>query len=128
MKKLYTLFLAIAVILTTSIVAVAQSATSPGPAATSPGLQFKYYPNPTAKDLYVDIQFLQLRTDATVEIRLISMIGKEMTLPYKVDVTSLSSHHYIDVSELPAGFYFMELVVTSNNTSNKFIRRLTKTD
>ncbi|MBI3234731.1 MAG: T9SS type A sorting domain-containing protein [Bacteroidetes bacterium] len=93
-------------------------------AAVEPNVHMSFYPNPCPKMLNVDLNFDRLAS--TVEIHLRTIIGKDVVEFITDDKLESSNHYELDLSEIPAGVYLLEVITYSNGVATKTIKRVTK--
>ncbi len=88
-------------------------------------IQITLYPNPFKGNLQLDL--VSKNSLATVEIRFLNLIGKEMDLKFNLQVDGTNNHLELDLKQLPAGVYFMEITTRQQNgTFTKYTRKVTK--
>jgi hypothetical protein len=92
--------------------------------AIDPSVKVSYYPNPCPKVLNIDVAFE--KNASQIEIHFRSMIGKDVIDFVSDDKTTFNNHYELDLSEIPAGVYLLEVVTYANGVANKSIKRITK--
>lgn len=95
-------------------------------AANVQAVQVRFYPNPIINTLNIDIQLDKAYQGATVEVKIINMLGKVMNETFTGQINGLNSHFEIDLSDVPSGVYFVEIETTANGHSSKVTKRITK--
>lgn len=88
-------------------------------------VRFNFYPNPTPRNLSIDLAFDKVGP-FEIEIHLRNLIGKEMMEVVKVQSSGSSHHLDLDLADLPAGIYLLEVSTLHNGNNAKMIRRITK--
>lgn len=98
------------------------------PCITSPidnDVQITLYPNPFKANLQLDL--VSKNTLTSVEIKFLNLIGKEMDVKFNLQVDGMNNHLELDLKQLPAGVYFMEITTRQLNGSfTKYTRKVTK--
>ena len=88
-------------------------------------LQITLYPNPFKSNLQIDLS--SKIAMSSVEIRFLNLIGKEMEVKFNMPVNGYNDHLDLDLKQLPAGVYFMEILAKQANGSiTKYTRKVTK--
>jgi hypothetical protein len=99
------------------------------PLAEGPGDKnpvVKSYPNPVATDLTIDIQLLA-NNFSKVEVKIVNLLGQEITPIFKADLDGLSNSFKIDMREVPNGIYFMEVTTAADDGSTyTYTKKVTK--
>lgn len=89
-----------------------------------PSVHMSFYPNPCPRILNVDVAFE--KNISTIEIRIRSLIGKEMIEAKVYEKTNNSNHYEIDISDLSAGVYLLEVLTYNGDQASKITKRITK--
>lgn len=89
-----------------------------------PTVRVNVFPNPCVKILSLDVFFD--KSAGPLEIRLRNVIGKEVIDMIADEKTGAFNHYEIDLGELPAGVYLLEISANSGSNPSKIIRRITK--
>lgn len=90
------------------------------------GVTLKVYPNPSPRYINIDLTFPNAVESGSVEIRVKNMIGKEMIDHVRQELDGSFKTIEIDLEDLPAGIYLVDVVVEQNGTLSKTTRRITK--
>jgi hypothetical protein len=90
------------------------------------GVTLKLFPNPTPRYLNIDVTFPGSFESGSVEVRVKNMIGKEMVENVKQDMEGVFKTIEIDLEDLPAGIYLVDVMVMQNGSVSKTTRRITK--
>lgn len=89
-------------------------------------IELNLYPNPVQKTLNMDLGLDHIGQVHDMEVKFTDLLGKEVRLPYKSAVNSMSSHYEIDLGDLTPGFYFIEIYLTGPSGTEKITKRITK--
>lgn len=90
------------------------------------GVTLKVYPNPSPRYINIDLTFPIAVENGSVEVRVKNMIGKEMIDHVRQELDGSFKTIEIDLEDLPAGIYLVDVVVEQNGTLSKTTRRITK--
>ncbi len=91
------------------------------------GVQIKFYPNPIITTLNVDVQLdSKPAAGAYVEVKVVNMLGAE-TEVFKGQLDAANKHFELELKDIPAGLYFVEIETVNGSHSSKITRRITKT-
>ena len=90
------------------------------------GPSIRYYPNPISGMLTLEVQQAYLNEYKTVEVKIVNLLGQEMLPSVARDMNSLVTEIKIDLTDIPAGVYFMEVYTNVNGNSIKQTRKITK--
>lgn len=90
----------------------------------NPNLRF--YPNPVINTLNIEVMLPQSSFSAQVEVKVKNLLGKEMLEPRKFEFTGLSKDLNINLQDLPAGVYLIEVLTVSDGVSYKQTKKINK--
>lgn len=116
------------IVLITFLLLTAFTAPKSGDTVGGVNIELNLYPNPVQKTLNMDLGLNHIGQVNSMEVKFTDLLGKEVRLPYKANVSSISSHYEIDVAELTPGFYFIEVFLTGPAGTEKITKRITKTN
>ncbi|KAB2918791.1 MAG: T9SS type A sorting domain-containing protein [Bacteroidetes bacterium] len=86
-----------------------------GPGDKNPVI--KSYPNPVSSELTVEVQ-LVANNFSKVEVKIVNLLGQDIVPAVKADLEGLNNTFKVDVREVPAGIYFMEVTTTATDGSS----------
>lgn len=117
-KNLLTYCLIIASLFAVSANGNSISSVTPPPSVQSDVVEFvDVYPNPAIDDLFLKFKN-PVANDVGVEIR--TFIGNQMSANFIIESSNLIK---INISELPAGHYYVIISKDDEKTLKKFIKR-----
>lgn len=89
--------------------------------------QVKLYPNPTNR--FINVQFYGApgTKSGLIRIKVVNLLGKDMYVTTEQDFNGAFSSFDMDLQDIPAGIYFMEIYTTINGNTVKETKRITKT-
>lgn len=90
------------------------------------GPVIRYYPNPIRNVLTLEVQQDYNNQYTSVEVKILNLMGQEMVKSVSADLTGINTEIKIDMTDVPAGVYFLEVYSTINGNAVKQTRKITK--
>lgn len=78
------------------------------------------YPNPADKKLFINIK--DLKTDSKYQVKILDLNGKEIN-SLNLNKTNKDNSYEIDISNLPSGMYYLQLISKEKNEQFNFIKK-----
>lgn len=90
------------------------------------GPVIRYYPNPIRNILTLQVELEYANQYQSLEVKVVNLLGQEMVKPVVKDYAGLTTEVKVDLTDVPAGIYFLEVYSSVNGNSVKQTRKITK--
>lgn len=90
------------------------------------GPVIRYYPNPIRNVLNLEVELEYANQFKSIEVKVVNLLGQEMVPATFKDIIGLSAEVRVDLTDVPAGVYFLEVYSFINGNSVKQTRKITK--
>lgn len=101
-------------------------ATNDEPAAGDNAPAVRTYPNPVLNDLNIDVSLNFVNEFSRVEVKVINLLGQEMTEVVKFDIEKSTQTFVVDMEKIPAGLYMIDINFVGNGTNYKVSKKVRK--
>ena len=84
------------------------------------------YPNPVVNELYIDISLNYITEFTEAHVKIINLLGQEMTVPFDFDLNKIDQSFKIELKDIPTGIYMLEIELQSKTDSYKYTKKIKK--